>query len=99
MQTKRFEAAAITFSRVSAAPPPLMRMPSAVASSAPSMYSVQIAGGIQIEFRNAGGAQLFGGLARARDRAGELDFTVFQRFDELVDGGSGADSEHHAFSM
>ncbi len=37
MQTKRFEAAATTFSRVSAAPPPLISTPSAVASSAPSI--------------------------------------------------------------
>jgi hypothetical protein len=37
MQTKRVAAAATTFSRVSAAPPPLMSTPSAVASSAPSI--------------------------------------------------------------
>ena len=35
--------------------------------------------GIEIEFRNARGAQRFGGLARTRDRAGKLDFTVFQQ--------------------
>src|ERR1700723_3883537 len=38
MQTNFAEAAATIFSRVSAAPPPLISTPSAVASSAPSMY-------------------------------------------------------------
>ncbi len=96
MQTKRFEAAATTFSRVSAAPPPLMRAPSAVASSAPSIYRFRSPAGIQFEFLNARGAQFFGGLARTRDRAGKPYFAVFQHFDELVYGGAGADTQHHA---
>jgi len=37
MQTNLREAAAMIFSRVSAAPPPLMSMPRALAWSAPSM--------------------------------------------------------------
>ena len=38
MQTNRRDAAATIFSRVSAAPPPLISMPLRVASSAPSTY-------------------------------------------------------------
>ena len=37
MQTNFLDAAATTFSRVRAPPPPLMSMPAAVASSAPSI--------------------------------------------------------------
>ena len=57
---------------------------------------IKIARSIEIEFLNPRGAQFFGCLARARDCAGELDFAVFQHFDELIYGGSGADSQHHA---
>ena len=53
-------------------------------------------GGIEIEFRNARGPQAFGGLARARDCAFELYFTVFQHFYELGHGGARADTQHHA---
>ena len=73
MQTKRFEAAATTFSRVSAAPPPLISTPSAVASSAPSMYSFRSPAAIQIEFRESARLRvfrMFGASSRLRRKAG-----------------------------
>ena len=59
---------------------------------------VQIAGGIQIELRNARRLQRkLSEVWRELETApAELDFTVFQHFDEFVDGRAGADAEHHA---
>ena len=57
----------------------------------------QIALRVQIQDRNPRDAQGVGGLIRTRDGALELDFAVFQHFDELIHRGAGADAEHHAF--
>jgi len=92
MQTNFAEAAATTFSRVSAAPPPLISAPPAGAVDVES----EVARRIEIQFRNARFSQGLRGLARARYSALELYFTVFQRFYELGHRGSGADTQHHS---
>jgi hypothetical protein len=95
MQTNRLAAAAMTFSRVSAAPPPLISMPRRGRLIGTVDIQVEIALRIEIQFRNPRRLQPFGGLARARDSALEPDFTGFQHFDELADRRAGADPEHH----
>ena len=96
MQTNREAAAATTFSRVSAAPPPLIRAPSAVASSAPSMYRARSPAVLRSS-SSIPAARSFSEVWRELETAPEsCILRSLQRFDELVDRGAGADTEHHA---
>ena len=73
MQTKRRDAAATIFSRVSAAPPPLISMPLRRRLVGSVDIQVELAHRIQIEFARCRATRAVGGLrANSRQRPGAV---------------------------
>ncbi len=96
MQTKRREAAATIFSRVSAPPPPLMRWRCFVASSAPSMYRSRSPVEARSTYADAEFGQAPRRPLRARDDGAEPCRERLQKLDENIDRAAGADAERDA---
>ena len=96
MQTKRSARSATIFSRVSAAPPPLIMQPARidlVGAVDADRQRLDVAG---VEHRDAVRDQPRRARRAARDRAGDAAADAGQRVDEEVDGRSRADADHRA---
>jgi hypothetical protein len=90
MQTKRRACAATIFSRVSAAPPPLIMQPWPSISSAPSMYTASSPTALQSNTGMPAAFRPGGGYLGRRHRARDALLHRRQRIDEVIDRGARA---------